>query len=116
MKQSKTINWNWNWYWKIVGFYDGFVTVTEKVWESDSTDASDVETEDKQNVPENEPQSNQALSAAFQNVDSKATKQKKNKSTTAANKQVKQSSLMSFFKKTWVSFFPCWRRWPAIVL
>lgn len=71
------------------------------MWESDSTDASDAETEEKQNSKmELKPQLNQAKSATLQNLDGKATNQKSHKSATATNKPVKQSNLMSFFKKT----------------
>ena len=67
--------------------------MTEKVWESDSTDASDVDMEEKESLEaEPRPQTIQAK------PDTKRTKN--HKSAAATNKPTKQASLMSFFNKT----------------
>ena len=63
--------------------------VTEKVWESDSTDASD---EDLQTI--NDPPVNNKRP-------SPAKKPNKKAHTDAKSKSTKQASLTSFFKKSW---------------
>jgi len=70
---------------------DGFM-VTEKVWESDSTDASDSEEENQIQEQKKEPSSTKSVK-----VDNKPKAQQKK--SVALPVKGKQQSLMSFFKK-----------------
>lgn len=64
-------------------------TVTEKVWESESTDASDDDLQIANDPPVNEKRP------------SPAKKTNKKSYTDAKSKSTKQASLTSFFKKSW---------------